>query len=278
MISQRRAFLKLAFCATFAMSSTMAHAGATLDSIMSGGVLKVATDANWAPQSFLNDKNEMDGFDVEVAREIATRLGVTVEFVTPAWDIITAGHWNGRWHMSVGSMTPTKSRAEVLNFPAVYYYTPATAVVHKDSAATSLSDLNGKVVGATTSSTFEFYLQKDLTIDAVDVPAFEYQITPGEIRSYKDSTAVLDDLRIGDGVRLDGGIGSLPAVLSAIENGYPLKVLGEPVFYEPLAIAIDRGDDELATKIAAIVAAMRKDGTLSTLSTKWYGVDYSSTN
>lgn len=66
----------------------------------------MATDANWAPQSFLNDNNEMDGFDVDVAREIAKRMGVDIEFVTPDWSIITAGNWAGRWDISVGSMTP----------------------------------------------------------------------------------------------------------------------------------------------------------------------------
>src|SRR3546814_2413648 len=66
--------------------------------------------------------------------------------VTPSWDIITAGNWGGRWDMSVGSMTPTKKRAEVLDFPAVYYYTPAAFAVHKDSEIDSLADLNGKVI------------------------------------------------------------------------------------------------------------------------------------
>lgn len=99
----------------------MSFAGEALDRVMSAGVLKVATSADWAPQSFINDDNKMDGFDVDVARELAKRLGVEVEFVTPSWDIITAGRWNGRWDLSVGSMTPTKSRAEVLAFPGVYY-------------------------------------------------------------------------------------------------------------------------------------------------------------
>ena len=264
----------LAISAAIALSGTSAFAGDALDRVMENGVLKVATDASWAPQSFLNDDNEMDGFDVAVAREIATRLGVEVEFVTPSWDIITAGNWSGRWDMSVGSMTPTTARAEVLSFPEVYYFTPASIAVHEDSPYQSVSDLNGKVVGATTASTFELYLQKDLTIDAEGVPSFEYQVTPGELRSYKDSTAALDDLRLGDGVRINAMVGSLPAILSAIESDYPVRVLGEPVFYEPLAVAIDRGDAEFNDKVAGIVRAMKEDGTLKALSEKWYGVDY----
>ena len=187
-----------------AFVANAAFAGEALDRVMNDHVLKVATSANWAPQSFMNDKNEMDGFDVDVAREIAKRLGVEVEFVTPAWDIITAGNWNGRWDLSVGSMTPTSTRAEVLSFPAVYYFTPASVAVHNDSSATQPSDLNGKTVGACVSCTFELYLQHDLTIDAVGVPPFEYLIEPGELKTYQGSQPVFDDLRLGDGVRLDG--------------------------------------------------------------------------
>ena len=264
----------LAISAAIALSGTSAFAGDALDRVMENGVLKVATDASWAPQSFLNDDNEMDGFDVAVASEIATRLGVEVEFVTPSWDIITAGNWSGRWDMSVGSMTPTVARSEVLSFPEVYYYTPASIAVHADSPYQNVSDLNGEVVGATTASTFELYLQKDLTIDAEGVPSFEYQVTPGELRSYKDGTAALDDLRLGDGVRINAMIGSLPAILAAMESGYPVRILGEPVFYEPLAVAIDRGDAEFNDKVAGIVREMKEDGTLMALSEKWYGIDY----
>ncbi len=270
-----RRLFTLATTAALALSTSMSFAGEALDRVMAAGTLKVATDANWAPQSFINDDNKMDGFDVDVAREIAKRLGVEVEFVTPSWDIITAGKWNGRWDLSVGSMTPTLSRAKVLAFPGVYYFTPASIAVHKDSPFQTIADLNGKAVGAGTATTFELYLQHDLQIDAEGVPPFEYQLTV-ENKSYKDSTAAMDDLRLGDGVRLNGMIGSLPAILSAIEANYPLRVLGDPVFYEPLALAIDRGDAEFNDKLAGMLAEMKADGTLSALSEKWYGIDYSS--
>ena len=272
-----RRIFALATTAALALSGSMSIAGETLDRVMADGMLTVATDANWAPQSFINDNNEMDGFDVDVAREIAKRLGVEVEFVTPSWDIITAGRWSGRWDLSVGSMTPTVSRAEVLAFPGVYYYTPASVTVHKDSPYQSISELNGATMGAATATTFELYLQHDLEIDAEGAPAFEYQIT-AENKSYKDSTAAMDDLRLGDGVRLNGVVNSLPAILAAIEANYPIRVLGEPVFYEPLALAIDLGDAEFNDKLAGILADMKADGSLTALSVKWYGVDYSSTS
>ena len=254
-----------------------AIAGEALDRIMSNGVVKVSTDPAWPPQSFLDDNNEMDGFDVAVARAIAEKMGVDIEFVTPDWSLITAGNWAGRWDMSVGSMTPTKERAEVLNFPAIYYYVPASVAVHNDSDAQQVSDLNGRTIGVSAASTWENYLRHDLTIDAVGVPAFEYQIDPGEIRTYGTDIPVVNELRLGDGVRIQAMIGSLPNFLDAIKNDYPIRVLGDPLFYEPLAVAIDRGDPELGAKITEIVAELRDDGTLAALSEKWYGVDYANT-
>ena len=267
-----KSLVSVALVASLAIGT--AHAGDVLNSIMSKKSIKVATDANWPPQSFINDKNEMDGFDVDVAREIAKRLGVEIEFITPSWDIITAGNWNGRWDMHVGSMTPTKVRAEKLAFPAIYYYTPAAVGVHKSSSMTKVSDLSGKRVGTGTGTTFELYLQKNLSIDAAGAPKFTHQIDNAEIKSYETSTIALDDLRLGDGVRLDGAVSSLPVFLEAIANGYPIKVIGDPIFYEPLAVTIDLGDAELNAKLKEIIGWMQKDGTLSKLSLKWYGVDY----
>lgn len=113
----------------------------------------------------MNDDNKLDGFDIDVAKEIAKRLGAKVKFITPDWNIITSGHWNGRWDLAVGSMTPTKKQAEILDFPAVYHYSVNDFVVHKDSKAWKMSDLNGKKIGVAASSTGDFYMQKTLVID-----------------------------------------------------------------------------------------------------------------
>jgi len=250
-----------------------AWAGEVLDRVMSSGVLTVSTDPAYPPQSFQKPDGTFDGFDVEVAKEIAKRMGAEVEWVTPAWEIITAGRWGGRWDVSVGSMTPTTQRAQVLDFPAVYYFTPASFYVHEDSSIQSVDEIDGKKVGVCGGCTYENYLNKDLVIDAEGAPPFEYVVTPGEIRTYETDTNVFDELRLGDGVRLDAGLTALPTVQEAIKSGYPLRVVGDPVFYEPLSVAIDKGDPEFAAALAETVEAMRADGTLSEISVKWYGVD-----
>lgn len=259
-----------------AIAGTSAQAGEVLDRVVANKKLVMATDPAYPPQSFQDSDGAYKGFDIEVGQEIAKRLGAEIEFVAPAWDIITAGNWGGRWDVSVGSMTPTAERAKVLVFPAVYYFTPASFVVHEASKATSYADLNGKKIGVCGGCTYDSYLQKNLKIDAEGAPPFEYVVEPGEIRTYETDTNAFDDLRLGDGVRLDAALSALPTIQEAIKSGYPLKVMGDPVFYEPLSVAVDKGDDAFAAKITEIVDAMRKDGTLAKLSEKWYGVDLTS--
>ena len=89
------------------------------------GMLTVSTDPAYPPQSSLDEQTgEYVGFDIDVATEIAARLGVDVAWEAPSWDVITAGSWNGRWDTTVGSMTPTNDRQEVLYFTEPYNYTP----------------------------------------------------------------------------------------------------------------------------------------------------------
>lgn len=253
-----------------------AQAGEVLDRVMSEGVLVMSTDPEYPPQSSLDENNEFVGFDIDVGREIAQRLGVDIQFVTPSWDVITAGNWAGRWDVSVGSMTPTAARREVLDFPAIYYYTPAALVVHADNQSIAEpADASGKTIGVGVATTYENYLKKDLVIDAEGAPPFEYRIDDANIQTYDTDLLALDDLRLGDGVRLDAAVTALPTAMDAINQGYPLKVVGDPLFLEPLAVAIDKGDAEFAAKLAEIVETMHDDGTLSELSMKWYGADLS---
>ena len=100
------------------------------------------------------------------------------------------------------------------------------------------------------------------------------------MKTYAGSLGPLDDLRLGDGVRLDGILTQRSTLEAAIKKNYPLRAVDNSiVFYEPLAIATDeKGDPELKAKLSEIIGAMHKDGTLTKLSDKWYGVDYSTVN
>lgn len=246
-----------------------------LDQVMAAGKLVVSTDPNYAPQSFLNDQGQMDGFDIDVAKEVAKRLGVEVEFKTIDWDLITPGGWAGRWDISIGSMTPTAERAEVLWFTDPYYYTPASFAVHKDNTTiNSVEDFNGKNVGLGTATTYESWIDGNLNILGGEVA---YNPPPGiVVKPYSTDAEAIQDLALGDGVRLDGVMTAQPTIQQAIDSGVPIKYVGTPAFYEPLAFALDKSrgtSDQMLAKLNEIVAAMHSDGTLTNLSLKWYGID-----
>jgi len=251
-------------------------AGEAHDRGATRGALKVATNSSWLPQSYLDDHDQLVGFDIDVAREIARRLGMKASFETPEWNVMTGGHWHGRWDMAVGSVTPTQARARVIDFAGVYYYSPYVFAVHKASRATKFEDLDGKKIGVETGTTSEDYIRRRLKIDAPDSPPIRYVVTPGEVRTYADSMLPFDDLRLGDGVRLDAVIAPEQTVLRAIANRYPIRILpGGYAFREPLTVVTDKGNPRWTAKIAGIIAAMKSDGTLRALTTKWYGKDYS---
>jgi len=254
-----------------------AFAGSVLDEIMAAGVIKVSTDANYAPQSFLNDKGELEGFDISVAKEVAKRLGVKVKFVTPDWDLITAGNWGKRWDLSIGSMTPTVERMNALHFTMPYYSTPAQFAVHKDNTTIkSLKDLAGKHIGVGTETTYDRYLNKDLELVGVKI---EYQDwSAGKITTYPTDANAIEDLALGDGVRIDALITAKPTIFEAIKagcgGGCPLKMLGDPAFYEILSFALDKSrpnSESLLKKLNEILTSMYKDGTLKDLSMQFYG-------
>jgi polar amino acid transport system substrate-binding protein len=266
----------LALATTTLAFTSVASAGETLDRVTSKKAMVVATNSGWPPQSFLDDSNQLVGFDIDVSKEIAKRLGVEVSFDTPDWATMTGGHWQGRYDLGVGSVTPTKARAKVIDFEGIYYYSPYVYVVHKDSPAKSVEDLNGKIIGVETATTSEDFIRRQLEIDAPGLPPIEYKLQPGEIRTFADSMLPFDDLRLGDGVRLNAVIAPEQTAMNAIKNGYPLRILeGGYAFREPLVVIAEKGDAEWNAKIGGILDGMKKDGTLATLTTKWYGKDYS---
>jgi polar amino acid transport system substrate-binding protein len=256
--------------------------GDLLAEVCDRGTITVSTDPAYPPQSSLDaTTGKYVGFDIDTATEIANRLGVDIAWEAPSWDVITAGGWNDRWQMSVGSMTPTNDRQKVLDFTEPYYYTPAVVVVHEDNTSTTdlSTDLDGKDIGVCSGCTYEQFLDKTLAIKGYK---FNFVIDNANIHGYDTDTTALQDLALGDGTRLDAVITSLTTAQGYIDKGNPVKIVGDPVFYEPLAVAIDKNAPKDPTSlyeaVNTIVEQMHSDGTLSKLSEKWYnGTDLTKT-
>lgn len=263
-----------------------------LAKILARGTIVIATDPGYPPQSesvpgatrTANTKcapnestaNEFTGFDIATAVEIAKRLGVEACFVTPQWSQIISGNWDGRWDISVGSMTITEERLKVLYFSQPYYATPAAVFVHKDNTSFSTpGDLGGKRVGACTGCGYEDYLRGKLVMPSNPV---EYVIKNAQIIGYQVDVTALEDLAVGDGVNLDAALTAQPTGLQAIKNGLPIKQLGDPVFFEYLSASVDKKSNQdplsLVARVTEIIQQMHTDGILLKFSKQYYGIDY----
>ena len=216
--------------------------GDLLESVQEAGVLRVATDANYEPQSFRNPDGSWSGFDIDVAAEIAERLGVDVEYQHQEWDIITAGNWSERWDISVGSMTITTDRKELFSFTQPYYFTPAYLAASERSGVAGTDDLE-----------FELPDGGEAVTRPTDANCVE-EIEAGRTEF---------DLVITSGTVID----------AAIAAEAPIVKIGEPIFAENLSIAIDKAGpthDALLFEIDRILGEMHEDGTLTALSEEWF--------
>jgi polar amino acid transport system substrate-binding protein len=249
--------------------------GGLLDKIVKAGKVVISTDPAYPPQSEVTADGTYEGFDIDVATAIANKLGVEIEWQTPAWEAITAGAWGGRWDISVGSMTITPERLQVLDFSAPYYFTPAQMAASTDSGITTLEGLAGKTVCAGESTTYLQWLSGTLDFGPsaggkpAPAPAGVKVVT---LPTDRDCAVQWQSGRHD----FEGWLSSDTTVAEAIKDGLPLIKVGDPVYSEPLAVAADKsGPDstDFLVWLSATIGEMHADGTLTELSEKWFGAD-----
>lgn len=242
--------------------------------ILDAGVIRTSIELNYAPYSFQNPDGSYGGFNVDVATEIAKRLGVDVAFEVPSFDLVVAGSWNDRWDMSVGSVTITAPRKEVLDFTRPYAYNPAQIAVTTASGITSLDGLAGQPICVGAATTYQQWIEGTLVL--VDAP--EPAPVPAGATAFPLETDQLCAQSVQSGrPEFQAWLSSSEAVAAAIDAGTPMIALGDPVFYESLGVGFDNAvadNDSLVAAVDAIIGQMRDDGTLLALSEQWFnGLD-----
>lgn len=280
------------FGCTRSSTPTDAPPPGKLGEILRRDTLIIATDPEYPPQSeLLSDiprientscasneytANQVRGSDIEIAVEIATRLGVEPCFVFPPWSQIVSGSWNDRWDLSIGSMAITSERMEVLYFTQPYTTGAAVLFIHEDNQTyTEPSDLSGKRIGVCAGCAYEYYLNQTLVIPGVHM---EYLIKDAVAVGFDTDKTALVSLAKGDGLELDAVLTDPDTGKQAIAEGMPLKILGEPVYRDFVAAAIDKKSSAdplpFVKKITEIILQMHKDGFLSALALKYYAGDF----
>lgn len=246
----------LLIASTFAAVTAQAE---DLEAIKSAGTMKIAMTGQYPPFNFVNDQNEVVGFDASIGKEIAKRLGVKGEIVTTAWDGIIAGLLANKYDTIVGSMTITPEREKVVDFVGPYYHAGRAVFVMEDSEVQSLEDLKGKTLGVTLGETHEKWAREQGGWD---------------IRTYKGLPELMLELKAGrvDAIVVD----NIPVRVAIKETGDKIRRLETPNIEGgsvAIGIAIRKGNPELKAAMQKALDEMMQDGTYEKIAMEWVGSD-----
>jgi polar amino acid transport system substrate-binding protein len=225
--------------------------------------LILGLDDSFPPMGFRNENNEIVGYDVDLAKEAARRMGVELvlqpidwnakeqELNTKEIDCI----WNG--------FTITDERKQVITYSPPYLGNAQVIVVKGNSPVKTLADLRGKIIGLQAGSS---------SVDALD-EAVELKASVKDVIEYKDYLTALMDLDVGgaDAILID----LVVANDNINRSGKDFRILEETLAAEQFGIGFRKGEEALMNKVWETLLAMAKDGTVARISTQWLGADIS---
>lgn len=217
---------------------------------------------------------EVTGYDNEVPKLIAKKLGVEPCFVAPTWTEVTAGNWGDRLDIAYGSGSINADRMERLYMTQPYYAVPNMYFVPKGSPYRKPADLDGKEIGACADCSHELYLNGELEIPTVDV---KLDVKNPKVVTFETEEPGLAAAAKG---KIDAFLAADPVGRARIKEGEPLREIPDVAFtYYPSGF-VDKGSGleakAFVERVNGIVQGFQADGTLKRLSMKWFGKDYAS--
>lgn len=246
------------------MVAGFAHAEDTsVQAILDKGTFVLGLDDSFPPMGFRDENNDIVGFDIDVAKVVAEKLGVAFEAQPIAWDSkeleLSSGNidciWNGL------SITPEREESMCMSFS--YLNNQMIFYVKADSGIATKEDLAGKVVAVQNGS----YAEELLAGDFADLAA----TFNGDVLGYDEYLTALMDLQSGgcDAVLVDKVVGEYKIAGMGATDIVGAVVLADDNY----GIAFRKDDQALCAKVQEILIAMKADGTLAEISTKWFGQD-----
>ena len=245
-------------------ASSAASTGAAdqLAAIQTNGKLVVALEGAWQPWSYHDESDTLVGYDVEVSRAIAEKLGVEPEYVESDWDSLFAGLDAGRFDLVCNGVEVTEERAKTYDFTVPYGYIHTALAVRKDNQDIhSFEDLKGKTTANSLASTYmELAESYGATVQGIDTLEETIQLlTAGRIDATLNADVSFYDYL----------------------NVHPdadFKLVAQTEDASHVAIPMRKGDDSasLLEAINTAIEELRADGTLKALGEKYFGQDISS--
>ncbi|SEL93001.1 amino acid ABC transporter substrate-binding protein, PAAT family [Roseateles sp. YR242] len=242
------------------VAAPAARAADLLDEVKARGTLRIACEGTYPPFNFKNEKGELAGFDVDIAKALAAKLGVKPEFTTTEWSAILAGLQAGKYDVIVNQVAATDERRKTFDFsgPYVISYPQLIVRANETRKLDTPADLKGKKIGVGQGSNFAALAK---SIDGV------------EVRTYPGATEYLQDLATG---RIDAAMNdSLLIPYLKAKTRLPVKAgapIGKP---ESNAIPFRKGSPKFQAAIDKALDDLKKDGTYAKISTQWFERDVS---
>ena len=233
----------------------------SLNDIKEKKELIVGLDDNFPPMGFRDASGEIVGFDIDMAKEIGKRLGVKVTFKPVEWDGIILSLDNKDIDVIWNGLTITDKRKKQIDFSKVYLQNKQIIIVRSNSTISNKSNLKDKTAGLQLGSSSETALAKDTTLTT----------SLKEVKKYSNNTEALLDLNAKriDAVIVDEVVGRYYASKKPGEY----KVLDENLGVEDYGIGIRKNDTSFTAELNKLLEEMKNDGTVNTISKKWFGKD-----
>jgi len=235
----------------------------SLAKVQEKGVFVLGLDDAFPPMGYRNENNEIVGYDIDLAKEVTSRMGVELKLQPIDWNSkeqeLATGNidciWNG--------FTKSPAREKVMSFTDAYVMNKQVLVVKSDSPLKNLDDFEGKTVGLQGGSTAS---------DAMD-SSVEFKNSLKQVIEFKDNLTALMDLNAGG---LDGVVLDLLVANDTIErSNMDFVILNAGLTEEEYAVGFRKNDLALRDAVEEQLIAMQKDGTMSAITTKWFGSDIS---
>ena len=230
-----------------------------LSQIQESGLLKVGVEGTYPPYTYHDEDGELTGFDVEVAKAIADKLGVEADFTESAWDSLLAGIDSGRLDTVINAVSITDERSEKYDFAGPYFYITQQIVVSKDNDdIVDMDSLNGKKMANTATTAYLDILE--------DAGASLVQINTAD-----EAVALISS-----------GRADFTTFNSVVFNEYlqqhpdaNLKVAFViPNVVDEYGVPVKKGETALYAAIQSAIDELKKDGTLSQLSMDYFDTDF----
>lgn len=210
------------------------------------------------PWEYKTADGEFEGYEIDVAREVAKRLSLTPEFQDLGFQAIFAATNSGRVDFGISSISVTPERLKNQAFTQPYYDSDGTVVGKSNSVVKSLDDLKGKVLGVVAGSTGDAWAKQNAK-----------KLGIVEVKSYNTQQDLLMEVQNG---RIDGGAGELAGFQYAMTKMPGLQVLVRIPTGERFAM-LTKKNHPLLEKVNDAISAMKEDGTMAAIHKKWFNAD-----